>query len=184
MEMTDCYNICGNNIKNWSARNENNSEDSTITIIILTVVLLLWCLLFRQCVNRHWMVVRSNGDFVTQRQFPRMVLIQSEVGSQELVLKAPDMPSLTLPLCPVTDRSHVIKCRYTYLSSLTFLAQVLRIFDSFRVLRHTVKILRIFVKKWWSEKVCSDGSSLNQIMVFCWKSEKIMLCVVHSVKVC
>ncbi|KAK7104454.1 hypothetical protein V1264_019171 [Littorina saxatilis] len=61
--------------------------------------------------DRHWMVVRSNGDFVTQRQFSRMALIQTAIEGNELIVDAPDMPTLKLPLNPITDRWHVMICR-------------------------------------------------------------------------
>ncbi|KAL8561122.1 hypothetical protein ACOMHN_033705 [Nucella lapillus] len=61
--------------------------------------------------DRHWMVARSNGDFVTQRQFAKMALVETEMKGQHLVITGPGMPSLTLPLCPLTDRANVIKCR-------------------------------------------------------------------------
>ena len=56
-------------------------------------------------------MVRSNGDFVTQRQCHKMALVQTEVRGDELVIEAAGMPTLTLPLCPMTDRSFVMKCR-------------------------------------------------------------------------
>ncbi|XP_076463489.1 mitochondrial amidoxime-reducing component 1-like [Babylonia areolata] len=64
-----------------------------------------------EATDRHWMAARSNGDFVTQRQFPKMALISVEVLEEGLVLNAPDMPTLTVPLCPATDRAKVVKCR-------------------------------------------------------------------------
>ena len=56
-------------------------------------------------------MVRSNGDFVTQRQCHKMALVQTEVRGDGLVIEAAGMPTLTLPLCPMTDRSFVMKCR-------------------------------------------------------------------------
>lgn len=48
--------------------------------------------------DREWMVVRENGWFVTQRQYPRMALIQSTVLKDGLRLEAPGMPAITVPL--------------------------------------------------------------------------------------
>lgn len=48
--------------------------------------------------DREWMVVKQNGWFVTQRQFPRMTLIQPNVATSGLVLSAPDMPNITVPV--------------------------------------------------------------------------------------
>ncbi len=46
--------------------------------------------------DRHWMLVRPNGRFVTQRELPRMALIATRVGSEGLTLSAPAMPALTV----------------------------------------------------------------------------------------
>jgi uncharacterized protein YcbX len=46
--------------------------------------------------DRHWMLVRPNGRFVTQRELPRMALIQARVGAAGLTLEAPGMPLLTV----------------------------------------------------------------------------------------
>lgn len=47
--------------------------------------------------DRHWMLVRPNGRFVTQRELPRMALIGTRVGSDGLSLTAPGMPTLNVP---------------------------------------------------------------------------------------
>ena len=47
--------------------------------------------------DRHWMLVRPNGRFVTQRELPRMALLGTRVGSDGLSLTAPGMPELNLP---------------------------------------------------------------------------------------
>jgi uncharacterized protein YcbX len=47
--------------------------------------------------DRHWMLVRPNGRFVTQRELPRMALIGTQVGAAGLTLTAPGMPSITVP---------------------------------------------------------------------------------------
>jgi len=47
--------------------------------------------------DRHWMMVRPNGRFVTQRELPRMALIGTRVGADGLVLTAPGMPELRVP---------------------------------------------------------------------------------------
>jgi uncharacterized protein YcbX len=53
--------------------------------------------------DRAWMVVDADGEMVTQRELPRMALIQPElvdsgVGLAELVLQASGMAALHLPL--------------------------------------------------------------------------------------
>jgi hypothetical protein len=47
--------------------------------------------------DRHWMLVRPNGRFVTQRELPRMALIGARVGAGGLTLSAPGMADLDVP---------------------------------------------------------------------------------------
>ena len=46
--------------------------------------------------DRHWMLVRPNGRFVTQRELPRMALIGTAVDSEALTLNAPGMAALSV----------------------------------------------------------------------------------------
>ena len=48
--------------------------------------------------DRAWMVVDADGEFVTQRELPRMALIQTAFKMGQLVLRAPGMLSLHLAL--------------------------------------------------------------------------------------
>ena len=48
--------------------------------------------------DRAWMVVDGNGDFLTQRELPRMALIRTKLRSDDLVLRAPGMLALHLNL--------------------------------------------------------------------------------------
>jgi uncharacterized protein YcbX len=48
--------------------------------------------------DREWLVVSPAGRFVTQRELPRMALIGTALTAQQLVLSAPDMAPLALPL--------------------------------------------------------------------------------------
>jgi len=48
--------------------------------------------------DRAWMVVDPDGRFVTQRELPRMVLIQPTLKSTEMVLRAPGMLALHIAL--------------------------------------------------------------------------------------
>ncbi len=56
--------------------------------------------------DREWMVVRPDGGFVTQREEPRMALIESELGSETLVLRAPRMEALEVPLNAASRKAH------------------------------------------------------------------------------
>jgi uncharacterized protein len=48
--------------------------------------------------DREWMVVDQHGDLVTQRELPRMALIQPTLRTSDLVLRAPGMLALHLQL--------------------------------------------------------------------------------------
>lgn len=48
--------------------------------------------------DRRWMVVDPNGCFLTQRQLPRMALIETALDFKTLWLSAPNMPDLCLSL--------------------------------------------------------------------------------------
>ena len=47
--------------------------------------------------DREWMVVDEAGRFVTQRQTPRMALIETALTTDSLELRAPGMEPLTVP---------------------------------------------------------------------------------------
>jgi uncharacterized protein len=47
--------------------------------------------------DRHWMLVRPNGRFVTQRELPRMALVGTHLRGGGLALTAPGMPDLHVP---------------------------------------------------------------------------------------
>lgn len=48
--------------------------------------------------DRAWMVVDARGEFVTQRELPRLALVRPELTAHELVLRAPGMPALPFAL--------------------------------------------------------------------------------------
>lgn len=52
--------------------------------------------------DRRWMVVNLAGRFLTQREAPRLALIRPALETGGLVLRAPGMPELRLPLVPAT----------------------------------------------------------------------------------
>lgn len=47
--------------------------------------------------DRRYMVVDGGDAYLTQREFPRLALIQPEIGNEGLNLSAPGMPSLPTP---------------------------------------------------------------------------------------
>lgn len=48
--------------------------------------------------DRAWMVVDESGEFLSQRELPRMALIQPKLKQYEMVLRAPGMLSLHIAL--------------------------------------------------------------------------------------
>src|SRR5262245_44296398 len=46
------------------------------------------------------MAASPNGVFMSQRTEPRLALIQPEIGTDALTLRAPEMPALRVPLQP------------------------------------------------------------------------------------
>lgn len=48
--------------------------------------------------DRAWMVVDAQGDFVSQREAPRLALVQPQIKGTELILRAPGMLALHLLL--------------------------------------------------------------------------------------
>lgn len=50
--------------------------------------------------DRRWMVVDDSGTFITQRNYPRMALVEVKVGAGVLQIDAPGMPTLETPLRP------------------------------------------------------------------------------------
>jgi uncharacterized protein YcbX len=53
--------------------------------------------------DRAWMVVDAQGEFVTQRQLPRMALIRPQLRSSDVVLRAPGMLALHLAIDTVEE---------------------------------------------------------------------------------
>ena len=53
--------------------------------------------------DRAWMLVDEAGDFVTQRELPRMTLIQPLLNTYDLIVKAPGMAPLHVPIYPTEE---------------------------------------------------------------------------------
>jgi len=58
--------------------------------------------------DREWMLVTNEGQFLTQREFPRMATIVPRVEGDALVVSAPGMPLLSLPLTE-QERSRTLR---------------------------------------------------------------------------
>ena len=57
--------------------------------------------------DRQWMVVDEHGDMLTQRELPRMALVQPTLKHSDLVLRAPGMLALHLSLDTVETPTRV-----------------------------------------------------------------------------
>ena len=53
--------------------------------------------------DRAWMVVDEEGEFVSQRELPRMALIQPKIRHSDMVLRAPGMLALHIELNAVEE---------------------------------------------------------------------------------
>ena len=58
--------------------------------------------------DRHWMIVRPGGRFVTQRELPRLALIGAALEPDALVLSAPGRAPLRHPLATLGRRCAVV----------------------------------------------------------------------------
>jgi len=50
--------------------------------------------------DRRWMVVDAAGEFLSQRAFPRMATVWTDIADGALTLSAPDMSTVDVPLDP------------------------------------------------------------------------------------
>jgi len=57
--------------------------------------------------DRQWLVVDPAGVFVTQRELPRMALVQTTLKSNELILRAPGMLAVHVAIDRVEERTEV-----------------------------------------------------------------------------
>ena len=58
--------------------------------------------------DRRWMVVDDSGQFMSQRTYPNMALINTSLSTQTLNLNAPGMSKLCLPLFPTEGESQEV----------------------------------------------------------------------------
>lgn len=63
--------------------------------------------------DRAWMIVDPQGQFITQRELPRMALIQPRLKSEEMVLRAPGMLALHVGIDVVEEPMTVTVWRDT-----------------------------------------------------------------------
>ena len=61
--------------------------------------------------DREWMLVTNDGQFLTQREFPRMATVAPQVEAGALVVAAPGMPLLRLPLARSAGAGATLRVR-------------------------------------------------------------------------
>jgi len=57
--------------------------------------------------DRAWMVVDGEGEFVSQRELPRMALIKPQIKTEEMIMRAPGMLALHIALDAVEEPTRV-----------------------------------------------------------------------------
>jgi uncharacterized protein YcbX len=55
--------------------------------------------------DREWMIIRPDGQFVTQREDPRLALIETALRADHLMLRAPGLEALEIPFVSDARRS-------------------------------------------------------------------------------
>lgn len=63
--------------------------------------------------DRHWMLVRPSGRFVTQRELPHLALVGTAVAPHALTLSAPGMPALSIDRAAAGDALAVTVWKFT-----------------------------------------------------------------------
>src|SRR6185369_10674774 len=77
--------------------------------------------------DRAWMVVDDKGEFVTQRELPRMALVRPQLKHYEVVLRAPGMLALHLAIDAVEQPVQVKLCDVAAQWLSDFLGRKLRL---------------------------------------------------------
>ena len=58
---------------------------------------------------RRWVVVDDSGQFMSQRTYPNIALITTNLSAQGLNLNAPGISKLSLPLIPIEGKSQEVE---------------------------------------------------------------------------
>ena len=58
--------------------------------------------------DRQWMVVDQTNRFVTQRECPRLALVQTALSAESLTLVAPDLPPIPVPIAEHEGPQHEV----------------------------------------------------------------------------
>jgi uncharacterized protein YcbX len=71
------------------------------------------------------MVVDENSNFITQRQIPKMALIKIDVEKENLVLNAPNMSTIRVPIDNTKNKKN---CRFL-INKFSFLLIKIRLYS-------------------------------------------------------
>lgn len=69
--------------------------------------------------DRRFMIVDSQGKFLTQRQFPQMALITTQLQAESLIVSAPEMSPLSVPLVPEYHTRILVQVWRDHLSAIS-----------------------------------------------------------------
>lgn len=58
--------------------------------------------------DRHWVLTKPDGKFITQRVYPKMALIKPDLTADGLTITAPDMPPLMIPYNTTGEARQVV----------------------------------------------------------------------------
>jgi len=59
--------------------------------------------------DRRWMLVNNEGHFITGRQYPQLTQIRTQIEHEQLIVNAPNMPQLHVPLNLQTTATQPVK---------------------------------------------------------------------------
>ncbi|KAL3874897.1 hypothetical protein ACJMK2_037851 [Sinanodonta woodiana] len=93
----------------WRSRNQFTLVGSVSELIVHPVksvrgmsVQTAFCskygLKYQTVTDRHWMVTTNDGTYITLRQYPQMALITASLHGDQLVLSAPGMQKIDIPI--------------------------------------------------------------------------------------
>jgi uncharacterized protein YcbX len=115
--------------------------------------------------DRLWMVVDADGEFLSQREQPRMALVQPTIKTTEVVLRAPGMLPLHLPL-DVAEQPLRVRIWDDEVTAYTMGATADQWFSTFlgqpaRLVRFDPEVQRLSSRRWTGDieapNTFSDG---------------------------
>jgi uncharacterized protein YcbX len=63
-----------------------------------------------EIIDRKWMIVDEDGNFLSQRKDPKMALIKQTINDDQIILTAPSKENLVIPI--KLENAKKRQCRY------------------------------------------------------------------------